>query len=274
MQRERERERGFTLIELSVVLVIIGLITGCILFAKDMIEAAKMRQQISQLENFSTAVNTFKLKYNSLPGDILVSKAASFSLPANGSWIPNDDGLFNCSYDTNCQIMYLAFRDEHQNFWAQLSAASLVDGAYSIGGWGGGGANYRIGTYMPAMKLNPNNGIVPLTVGGAGGLQNWWMLGVGDSDFGNDQLPSSLTPMQAYALDKKMDDGIPTGGIVRKFKMPLDVVNGVPYTGLDTANDDNVASGYYIPTNCVSNGGTAYNVSNTNLACYLAVRMQ
>jgi prepilin-type N-terminal cleavage/methylation domain-containing protein len=54
---------GFTLIELSIVLVIIALIVGGVLVGKDLISAAYVRAQITQIERFNTAVNTFYGKY-------------------------------------------------------------------------------------------------------------------------------------------------------------------------------------------------------------------
>lgn len=60
---------GFTLIELSIVLVIIGLIVGGVLVGTALIEAAQMRQQLTQISTINTAVVTFRNKYNCLPGD-------------------------------------------------------------------------------------------------------------------------------------------------------------------------------------------------------------
>lgn len=60
---------GFTLIELSIVLVIIGLLVGGVLVGRELIVSAKIRKGISDLEKLGTAVQTFKLKYNCIPGD-------------------------------------------------------------------------------------------------------------------------------------------------------------------------------------------------------------
>ena len=57
------KSAGFTLIELSIVLVIIGLIIGGVLVGRDLIAAAQVRAQISQIEKYQTAVNTFRGKY-------------------------------------------------------------------------------------------------------------------------------------------------------------------------------------------------------------------
>ena len=53
----------FTLIEMSIVLVIIGLIVGGVLVGQDLIRAAYVRAQVSQIEKFNTALNTFYGKY-------------------------------------------------------------------------------------------------------------------------------------------------------------------------------------------------------------------
>src|ERR1019366_6843373 len=60
---------GFTLIEMSIVLVIIGLIVGSVLVGRDLIRAAELRSVISEVEKYKTAVMTFKGKYDCLPGD-------------------------------------------------------------------------------------------------------------------------------------------------------------------------------------------------------------
>ncbi len=60
---------GFTLIELSIVLVIIGLVVGGVLVGRDLIKAAEIRAQVNQIEQMETAYNTFKLKYNCIAGD-------------------------------------------------------------------------------------------------------------------------------------------------------------------------------------------------------------
>ena len=72
---------GFTLIELSIVLVIIGLIVGGVLTGQDLIKAAEIRATVGQYEKYNTAVNTFRTKYNGIPGDLLTSSAQAFGLP-------------------------------------------------------------------------------------------------------------------------------------------------------------------------------------------------
>ena len=61
--------QGFTLLELSIVLVIIGLIVGGVTVGSEMIRQSQLQRIGKDAQTYLTAVNTFKLKYNALPGD-------------------------------------------------------------------------------------------------------------------------------------------------------------------------------------------------------------
>ena len=76
----KRRAKGFTLIELSIALVIIGLVVGGVLVGQDLIRAAKVRSTVSDIEKFNTAAFTFRSKYNHYPGDIPASNAANLGL--------------------------------------------------------------------------------------------------------------------------------------------------------------------------------------------------
>ena len=75
---------GFTLIEMAIVLVVIGLLAGAVLVGQSLIGAAAVRAQITQIEKYNTAANTFYSKYDALPGDIpaaLVTQLGFTAMP-------------------------------------------------------------------------------------------------------------------------------------------------------------------------------------------------
>lgn len=67
---------GFSLVELSIVLVILGLLVGGILGGQSLIHAAELRAIPTETEKYQTALNTFRMKYFALAGDF--DKATSF----------------------------------------------------------------------------------------------------------------------------------------------------------------------------------------------------
>ena len=127
-------ERGFTLIELSIVLVIIGFIVGGILVGKDLINSAATRQQIAQITQFQSAVYTFKGKYDGqIPGDMSKSEAAMYGFTTRSGIQGRGDnnGLIegynsNNGYPEESDI----FSGETALFWNDLATAKLIPGNY------------------------------------------------------------------------------------------------------------------------------------------------
>ena len=239
MPRNR-RTDGFTLIELSIVLVIIGLIVGAVLVGQDLIRAAEIRAQISQIEKYQTAVNTFRLKFGYLPGDIPDPTASSFGFAARGTFKGEGDGnglIQHHNYDPRFNGTtngYNVATGENALFWRDLSQAGLIDGSFTAAAADTlPGSDItdksQISGYFPQARLGNGNNIYVWSGGGSdngennepGDGFNYFGISaitqIGDIEFGPGGYVYSspgLSVQSAYNIDQKIDDGLPQSGTV------------------------------------------------------------
>lgn len=258
---KRKNTHGFTLIELSIVLVIIGLITGGVLVGRDLIEAAQVRATVSQMEQFDAATNTFKLKYNCLPGDCANPENVGFSPNAHGTNLgdPNGNGI----------IAELEVGD----FFYHLGAAKLIAGEYVSGGTYPG-----LTTPKTKVKLRDLTGFSiwcndrsspqntpynDIQLSNAFSIQN--------NDVSSAGAQPALTAPIAYALDAKIDDGLPTTGKFRSFGASGGGTGA--YVGTGSLCGNRPHTQFIAPagngTRCI-NGATnpmTYNMAGAEFAC-------
>jgi prepilin-type N-terminal cleavage/methylation domain-containing protein len=213
----RPHQAGFTLIELSIVLVIIGLIVGGVLSGQDMIRSAEIRSTMTQVERLNTAANTFRDKYNGLPGDLGSTKALQFGFLAREGVAGKGDGN---RFIEGCATGATAFICEVGAFWSDLSSAGMVSGNYSSFGAFGAAADGltaaitggQMTDYMPEAELGQGNYLTIFSAGGRNYVQIAQITGI--SDAGVYTLGYGLTPQTAFNIDDKMDDGNPFRGNV------------------------------------------------------------
>lgn len=235
-----QAQRGFTLIELSIVLVIIGLIVGGVLSGQDLIKAAEVRATIKQVESFNLAANTFRVKYNAIPGDYSTTLAGA----AAGS-TGNGDGVLLSSVPN-----ILVLTGELSWFWNHLSAAAMIDGGYD-GSIVGGAA--VLGSTIPTSKLGRASGWHVFSVAGV----NYFQLGAKTQANTTIITGAATTANEAFLIDTKMDDGKPNGGVVV-------AKNGATLAAVDT-------TGALL---CVSAPGTVgvYNIALSPALCQLRIK--
>ena len=112
--RLRNNQKGFTLVEIAIVMVIIGLLIGGILKGQEMINNAKVKRVVKQADEMRAAVMTFYDKYGQYPGD------------ENSTLFP--PGTDTTTGNNNGQIVGAA---EINGVMTDLALANLISGTYN-----------------------------------------------------------------------------------------------------------------------------------------------
>lgn len=250
------KKQGFSLVELSIVLVILGLLTGGILTGQSLIRAAELRSVTTDFNKYQTATMTFRDRYMGLPGDLRnatdfwgASSVCSGSA-ASGTCSGNGDGLLQAASAANAT-------GENQQFWRHLMLAGLIEGNYT--GLTGSGSQYHcpIPTSCPSSKIS-NAGWGVASGGGPSPQQYDVTYGsfitFGNAHSSNIPLNAALTPEEAWNIDSKIDDGLPARGkIIGRYwnNACAEAVDGTPsHTDLNAV----------------------YRVSDTSIQCALFFR--
>ena len=188
----RARRNGFTLIELSMVMVVIGLLAAGILVGRQMLKAAELRSVATDSIRFKTEFGAFKLKYNGIPGDL--RNATSFF----GGSVTNGNG--------NRRIDYLLGEPgEEYLAWNHLSAADMVDGSYD-------------GTPSSLPKSKVSGGLYRISYQTSVYGKNGHMISLNAMNTVLSRAHNALlSPIDAYSVDAKIDDGLADKGRVFGF---------------------------------------------------------
>lgn len=204
------RQKGFTLVELAIVMIIIGLLIGGILKGQQLIYNSRIKSVVTQLQGVQTAQNIFRDTYKALPGDLNRATqrltnctAANFCVNGNGN------GVLGVRVDQSTGATGV----ENLQYWKHLAMADLINGVNPSADpatliWGVTNPSTTMGGGMNAMMMLSSI-----------------LTGTGHGDFGGPgvviQLTATpgtttwfLTPRDAQAIDLVMDDGRPNSGSV------------------------------------------------------------
>jgi prepilin-type N-terminal cleavage/methylation domain-containing protein len=209
--------RGFSLVELSIVLVILGLLTGGILGGQALIRAAEMRAVGTEYDKWQAAVYTFKQKYFAYPGDF--DKATQFWLDSGGnpvSWDGNNNGRIDFPVAANSE-------GEVFTFWQHLALAGLIEGEFTGLSGSNGAQDSYIGENVPGSKFSSAGWSAQRIDLGSPGPDSYNLEYGSLLQFGA-KIPNwemggpVMSPEEAWNIDTKLDDGQPAKGkIIARF---------------------------------------------------------
>ncbi len=246
---------GFTIVELTIVIVIIGFIVMGILIGQDLIWSARLKSDIRTMKELDTTINSFEVKYNCIPGDCpnVVSK-----LGDSGPTIYNGDGngsIFPSSGMLEYLILSTGEHSEFADFYAHLAAAGMVRLSPFD-------AQVTSGHKDNALKTR-TKGYFLVGADNVGISQIYHHYGAEIEDNGAIYRNPVNTNQEAYFFDRKLDDGKPNNGIVKSRFFPI---GGMLYLG-DHDDPGNLG--------CATGGevNAEYTLSSSERACIVRVRI-
>ncbi len=117
MKTLQKQQTGFTLIEIAIVLVIIGLLLGGILKGQELINSAKVKNLATDFRNIPVFIYGYQDKFKALPGDdVAASTHVGVPTASNG----DGNGIIGGNYN--------ATSGESFNFWQEVRLAGLAAG--------------------------------------------------------------------------------------------------------------------------------------------------
>lgn len=191
------KSHGFTLVEIAIVLVIIGLLLGGILKGQEMITQAKIKNVIADYSGVSAAYHGYQDRYRAIPGDD--PNAATRWAVAPAAVSGNGNGIVAGTYNNACPATVVAATPESCLFWDDLRRAGFVSG--------NGGQ----------QPFNALTGLIGVQTGdGAAATGPTLLNAAGGNGFvGLVMCSANLPDKIAIAVDTQMDDGSANLGTVR-----------------------------------------------------------
>ena len=187
---------GFTFVKVAVIIMTVGVLVGVIMIMIALSEQSFMRNIISEHNRYQSFVMTFKQKYDQLPGD--TTKALAFM---GTEAIRNGNGNRKIEYSLG----------ENALAWKHLFVAKIMNSPELSGEEG---FMAVLGENIPASLVSDGGWHFDYAKDSGGNH-----LGFGAEKENDINMSPIMTPMQAYEIDKRLDDGQRTSGRVHGFSI-------------------------------------------------------
>lgn len=215
-----KKQAGFTLVELAIVMIIVGLLIGGILKGQELIANARVAATVSQIKAIDAAMNTFFEAYAAIPGDMQVPGAGTPNtrLP-NCINACNQDGNGNGRIDGVPGIAWPNLTTtatyEGGAAFAMMNAADVLGGINLSGAVGDAplpGVSIPSAS-VPGSSIKIGFSVGAVTAGTAAAVRAGHYLLVDNSRAAaSSAATTSMLPSVAFRIDTKLDDGLPNTG--------------------------------------------------------------
>lgn len=197
----KRQQGGFTLVEIAIVLVIIGLLLGGVLKGQELIVQAKIKNVVNDFNGISAAIYGYQDRYKSFPGDDNRAATGTGTDAATGRWGANTgngdaDGQVEGDFSSSSNT------DESRIFWQHLRLAGFVAGDST-------------------STAQPQNAL-----GGIVGVQMNAGVTTKPDLSGLVVCSSNLSGKVASAVDTQLDDGLTNRGSIRGYLQTTVVTPG------------------------------------------------
>lgn len=235
----RQSEGGFTLVELAIVMIIIGLLIGGILKGQELITNARVSSTVAQVKATESGISGFRDKYNGLPGDILTPTTRLPNCAVVGSLCVSaptigtaGDGVLSGAGAVSNPGLAVTTATEAGEAFVQLGAAGF------IGGVNPGATAILAGESNPttpvggAWAIGTSAGLASGVIAPAGLVAGVYMI---TTPLVTSDVPNTnaqvMTPSNAATIDTKLDDGAPLTGSVRAVGLNAAGLCALPAAG-------------------------------------------
>jgi len=232
---KKQAQRGFTLVEIAIVLVIVGLLIGGILRGQELINSARVTALVNQQRGIQTGYLGFINRFNAIPGDLTAAQAAQVGVGANAAQGTQGDSV--------------VLLGDSQQFFNNLTVAGFISCAPCTS------AVAALST--PTAVNSPSNaysqplGFIqdPTVVGGITAGSFFATSTAGELARPLLLTGSGYTSAMLAEADRKLDDGTPGSGSFR--------YSDASYTGLlaavlSTAGTSKTTNGSGAIASCVA----------------------